>query len=261
MDQNFDLPNLLRLRKVTRAVTEHLASKLRSYLQSLQPLFKPTTVLGEYIRNSPKQTLKIADASLKELRSMYVRVGHAKPFRFDDKLSPPIDVFGAVPEIHPTEYEYRPQGGEVQSPITIISPMKWVLAYKGLGPRRMEELLVSQSGTARMDLQACLLHYLVMYLIASRETGVNPILHALRYAVSFESDKRFAGLPMVCIAAPIPTMLPPDEAIIQSTELSGASVFEEIVDIEAVSRLSDPVKDELRGLIKGFGDDLLTPDI
>jgi hypothetical protein len=255
-----DLAKLLRLRKLTRAVEDHFRDQLEAHLRCLQPLFKPTNVLGEYIRNAPKQMIKGADKSLKELRSLYGRVGRAKPFRFEDELTPPLDVFGSAVEITPVTYEYRPQSAEDAHAIEVTSPLKWVLSYKGLGPNRLQELLVSQSGTARLELQACLLHYLVLHIILSRGDGVAPILQGLRFSLNTNLVEALAGLPMTYISAPVKTMLPDDEAIIQSTELSGASAFEEIVDVDSILGLDDPVKGAVVELIGGFGKDLLIPN-
>jgi hypothetical protein len=255
-----DLSKLLRLRKVTRAVEEHYRSQIEAHLRSLQPLFRPSNVLGEHIRNAPKQTVKIADASLKELRSLYARIGRIQPFRFEDEIKPPIDVFGAAAEITSVTYDYNPGGGGDAPTIRVTSPLKWVLSFKGHGPGRLRELLVSQSGTARMELQTCLLHYLVLHIILSQELGVAPILRALRFTLETDFVEALGGLPMTCVSAPVKTMLPDDEAIIQSTELSGASAFEEIIDIDSILRLDDPVKGALVDLVAGFGDDLIASD-
>lgn len=252
-----DLSKLLRLRKVTRAVEEHFRSRLDAHLRSLQPLFKPANVLGEYVRNAPKQTAKVADASFKELRSLYTRIARVKPFRFEDEIRSPIDVFGAAVEINPVTYSYAPQHAENGAPIRVTSPLKWVLSYKGLGPSQLQELLVSRSGTARMELQSCLIHYLVMHIILSQKLGVAAILRAMRFTVSMEPDEALGGLPIAYISAPVKTLLPDDEVITQSTELSGSSAFEEIIDMDSILQMDDPVKDKLVDLLRGFGDDLI----
>ena len=260
MNQPLDLSRLLRLRKVTRAVAEHFRSQLDAHLQSLQPLFKPTNVLGEHVRNAPRQTVKIADASLKDLRSLYARIGHAKPFRLEEEIRPPLDLFGAAAEINPVAYDYRPRGAAEAAPIRVTSPLKWVLSYKGLGPDRLQELLTSRSGTARMELQACLLHYLVMHILLSQELGVASILRATRFSVSTEHLEAFGGLPMTYIGAPVQTRLPGDEAIVQSTELSGSSAFEEVIDMGSILTMVDPLREALTALVGGFGEDLLDAD-
>ncbi len=259
MNQQVDIAKLLRLRKVTRAIAEYFRNELNAHLRSLQPLFRPTNVLGEHIRNAPKQTVKIADASLRELRSLYARVGHAKPFRFDDDIDTPIDLFGSAVEITPVTYTYTPQCSDGVRSVTVTSPLSWVLSYKGLGPGRMQELVASQSGSARIELQACLLHYLALHIILSQEFGVSPILRALRFTVTVEHAEALGGLPITHVSAPVRTLLPADEAILQSTELSGAPAFEEIIDLESIIRMNDPLRESLVQLVVGLGEDLLVP--
>jgi hypothetical protein len=252
-----DLSKLLRLRKVTRAVEEHFRNQLDAHLLSLQPLFKPANILGEYVRNAPQQSLKVADASFKELRSLYARIGRVKPFRFEDEIRSPIDVFGNAVEITPVTYEYAPQNAENGPKIKVTSPLKWVLSYKGLGPSQLRALLVSRSGTARVELQSCLVHNLVLHIILSQRPGVVPILRAMRFEVSTRFEEALGGLPIAYVAAPVKTMLPDDEIITQSSELSGSSAFEEIIDIESVLGMADPLQDALIDLVRGFGDELL----
>lgn len=260
MNKPIELTQLLRLRKVTRALEEHFRGQLDAHLQSLQPLFRPANVLGDYVRNAPKQTVKIADASFKELRSLYLRVGRVKPFRFEEDIRPPIDVFGGAAELSPVTYKYEPKAEQGGQAITVTSPLRWVLSYKGMGPHRLRELLTSRTGTARLELQVCLLHFLVLHVILRQEQGVVPILRAMRFDVTTDFVESLGGLPLTYVSAPVRTMLPDEEVMIQSTEVSGSLAFEEIVDMDSVSGLKDPVKDALTGLIRGFGDDMLEPD-
>ena len=255
MNQDVDLAKLLRLRKATRAVADYFRGALNDHLRALQPLFSPTLVLGEYIRNTPKQRVRTADAALKELKALYARVGHAKPFRFDDDLRPPLDLFGASAEIAQVTYAYRPAGdaGSIQ----VTRPLRWVLTYKGQGPARLVELLTSTSGTARMELQNCLLHCLLMSIIAGQAPGPASILRALRYAVTIEPVERLGGLPVVYITAPVATGLPSDETIMQSTELTGSTVFEEIIDVESILHIEDPIRDAALRLVRECGDELV----
>ena len=44
------------------------------------------------------------------------------------------------------------------------------------------------------------------------------------------------------VSSLVPTVRPPDEVIIESTELSGRDVFEEVVDVGAILAMRDPLK-------------------
>ena len=46
-------------------------------------------------------------------------------------------------------------------------------------------------------------------------------------------------------------MRPPDEVLIESTEVSGMNAFEEIVQLEDVEKLRDPLKEQLLAITKG----------
>ena len=56
---------------------------------------------------------------------------------------------------------------------------------------------------------------------------------------------------MTFISSPLSTELPPDEVIIESTEISGQSVFEEVVDVKALQAVRDPMREKLFELAAG----------
>ena len=62
---------------------------------------------------------------------------------------------------------------------------------------------------------------------------------------------------MIHASCPISTIRPSDEVIIQSTEISGSSAFEEVVDLSGISKLDDPIRDKLTEIVKGHGDELV----
>lgn len=256
-ENDWDISRVLKLRKLTRAMVEHFSNSLKEYLAALAPLFAPRLLLGEYIRSDVKQTVRGAEPVFKELQALYKSVGGLKPYSFQDELKSPLDVFGASVELSASEYVYTAQTGGEQRSVTVTSPFKWVLSYKDLGPKRLRELLVSPSGSARADLQICLLHYLILHLIAARKPGVGTLLDALRFKLASEEHADFGKLPVVVISAPVATILPPDDIIIQSVELSGASAFEEVADLGQIARLSDPVREQLIDLIRKQDESLL----
>ena len=49
MNEPFDIPKLLKLRKITKAISSYLEQELKSHIATLEPLFHPRLVLGEYI--------------------------------------------------------------------------------------------------------------------------------------------------------------------------------------------------------------------
>ena len=65
-------------------------------------------------------------------------------------------------------------------------------------------------------------------------------------------------MPIVTIASMIPTFRPPDELIIESTEMSGTDSIEEVLDPTEIARLRDPFRDKLVEIARGQGGDTST---
>jgi hypothetical protein len=63
----------------------------------------------------------------------------------------------------------------------------------------------------------------------------------------------FGELPLTCVTCSVPTTCPPGEANLESTDVSGRDVFEEIVDVDTIQNLRDPFRESLVELIKSHG--------
>lgn len=256
MDERFDVSRLLALRKLTRAVAGHLEGQVKAYLAVMTPLFNPRSLLGEYIRGESKRRIKGADKALLEIKGAFKALQRSSKFNLDEELRTPLDVFGASPEVSPKQYVYLAQANGTEKTVTVTSPLTWVLSYSGLGPGRVAELLRSQGNVVDPELQNCVMHYLVMQIIAAKQPGLATVLEGLRFHLSVGHVTAFASLPMIHIAAPITTVRPPDGIIIESTEISGAPVFEEVVDLEQLGGLRDPMKQQLMALVEAQSPEL-----
>ena len=51
------------------------------------------------------------------------------------------------------------------------------------------------------------------------------------------------------LKAPLETFLPPDDFIVQVTQLSGIPAFQELIDINAVDNIPDPLREYLKNSI------------
>ncbi|MCP4693746.1 MAG: hypothetical protein GY859_37275, partial [Desulfobacterales bacterium] len=72
------------------------------------------------------------------------------------------------------------------------------------------------------------------------------LLQDLRYNVDIVEQPDLGGLPAAILTAPIKMFLPPDDFIIQITQLSGVAAFQEIADPDAVQTLPDPLRESLK---------------
>lgn len=246
MDQAFDIPRLLVLRKLTRAVADSLTSELKSYLATLAPLLQPKQVFGEFIRGGAKQGTSDSDRAFKQLQELYQPLARSKTFGLREDFETPLDILNSSIELTSAEYTHQAENGSETKSITVTSPLKWVLSIPGFGPQRLRELLATPfARRSPAELQQCLLHWLVLHLTISNRPGVAQILSGLRFQLTTTRLSEFGELPVVQVTFPVSTIRPPDEVIIQSTEMSGMSAFEEVIDIDSLFNMQDPAKDRL----------------
>lgn len=63
-------------------------------------------------------------------------------------------------------------------------------------------------------------------------------------------------LPVLMVSCPVSTELPADDVIIQNTEISGIPSFEEIIKIEDIRTMSDPLRQTMLSITQE-----VTPEI
>ena len=150
----------------------------------------------------------------------------------------------------PVEYTHIATSRNENKTVIVTSPLKWALTYGGFGPGHFREILNS-GNRASDDLQQFVLHYLMMHSVVTKQPGLAKILRALHFPLSVQQSPEFGDLPLTYVSASISTVRPPDEVLIESTEVSGMNAFEEIVQLEDVEKLHDPLKEQLLAITKG----------
>jgi hypothetical protein len=113
----------------------------------------------------------------------------------------------------------------------------------------LKELLASRNRNDG-EMQQFVLHYLAMHIVISRQPGLVNILNTLHYPIASGQLPGFGALPVTYITSSISTNLPPDALVIESTELSGKDAFEELINVEDVAKLGDPLKDRLAAALE-----------
>jgi hypothetical protein len=248
MSQPKSISQMLTLRKLTRAVADHLSQQLRTHLATLAPLINPRNVFGVHMRSTTKQSVKGETEAFEQLKGLYLSLAGSTPFNLRKDLESPLDIINILPEIVPVDYACEIQDTGQNKTIKITSPLKWVLTFSGSGPKRLRELLAHQKTIVGSDLQQCVLNFLVMHVTLMSRPGVTRLLEALRFPVTTGRMEEFGDLPITYIECPVATVRPSDEVIIQSTEISGTPAFEEVVGPDAIARITDPFKEQLLAL-------------
>jgi hypothetical protein len=251
MEERYSTQHLLTLRKSTRAIADLLRTQMREYLSTLAPLFRPRNVLGNYAQGGAYEASRTGEKAFKELQERYQTIAQSKLYRVPSELKTPLEVINTQLEMTPVEYTHVANNGNESKAVVVTSPLKWALTYAGFGPARLREVL-NNGGRTTDDLQQLVLHYLMMHSVVTKQAGVARILEALHFPLNVEYSPELGDLPLTYISSTISTIRPPDEVLVESTEVSGMNVFEEIVQLEDVAKLRDPLKEQLLAITKSY---------
>ena len=254
MSTEINIDNLIKLRKLTQLVSEHLNNKLLQHLQTLKPLFNPTIVFGEYIRGQNKATVATASSDFNALKEDYHSLIKSKPYLKLPAVGNQLDVFSSSVEIDSFKYQHLAEKNGHKKTITISSPMKWVISYKNLGINVLNNLVGGQEIDGGVDLKECVLHYLVLNSIV-RKSGLKNILEDLQFPINCTEMPQFGKLPVTYLSCPVSTKLPSDDILIDTTEISGTAAFEEVIDVDSIIKMKDPFKNRLLEIVESYDSD------
>ena len=71
------------------------------------------------------------------------------------------------------------------------------------------------------------------------------MLEGLHFPITTTKLPELGDLPITRIGVAISTSRPSDAVVIESAELTGMDAFEEVVSVEEITRLADPLKERL----------------
>src|SRR5207302_9701530 len=94
-------------------------------------------------------------------------------------------------------------------PVVVTSPFKWVLTYAGFPPKRFRELLAERNRPPAA-VHDFVLHYLLLHVVAGKQTGVLHVLDGLHFPVSPGRLPDLGDLPVTFVASSLTTVRPPD---------------------------------------------------
>jgi hypothetical protein len=253
-EEDYGIQKILKLRKLTRAIADLLRGQLTDYLSTLTPMLRPRSILGEYIQGGTKETVRGSEKAFLQLQRLYTTVANTKPYSLLTELRSPIQIDSTAIEITPMEYAHVANGDGQSKKMTIVTPLKWAVTYSGFSPSKLEDLIANRN---RMNEETYrfVLHYSVLHVVLNSYPGLPRMLEALRFPLSFERLPQFGELPVSCISSRVSTIRPPDNLIIESTEISGQATFEEVVSLDDLRNLEDPLKAQLAEIAKTHGEE------
>jgi hypothetical protein len=164
-------------------------------------------------------------------------------------LPSPIRLGGSGLEISPVESAYVIQSGSDTRTIMVRSPLTWTLTYSGFAPTRLPDLLKAKLRSGD-DLTHFVLSYLLMHVVTTNSPGLINVFDALHFPITTITLPDSGPLPITRIGIPISTTRPADEVIIETADLTGMDAFEEVIQVEDLLKLGDPLKTRLLDLAR-----------
>jgi len=131
----------------------------------------------------------------------------------------------------------------------VSAPLTWFVTYAGFPLSRLRAL-IADPNRSRDELQRVLTHHLLIHVVLERKAGLRALLEALNFSVKTETMPEFGELPLTLITSAVKTERPPDEVILESTDLSGVDASEEIVRVTNVAGMVDARRARLIEIIE-----------
>jgi hypothetical protein len=241
------LDQLLDLRQQTERLSELLKNHLADYLGTLRPLLSPRRVLGKYA--GAVGSIAREEEAFLQLGKRYDEV--CSRFRLNAGLDKEhLSAVDADLELYPWEYTHEPIDSGHAYPVTVTSPVRWVLTYHSdYTLEQMRQVLADKAERRPHAVRSFIVHALAVDLVLGRNQGVTRVLNDLRYSVSTEYSSEFGKLPLTTLHAPLRSFLPADKLVLSSTRFSGVPAFIELIDRESIDELEDPLRAKLSEII------------
>lgn len=246
--RNLDNQEYFKLRQATEKITNALSKKLVGHMEVLRPLFHPRLLLGTYIKSAVMEEVPRSDKAFAELQERYASICE-KPFDLPKKLQTPLPPLSTHLEVTPFQYPLVLSGLEDKQ-VRITSPTCWILSYRSECPlNRLHGMISGTDPRQSEEMRQTLLSHLAMVLYLKYFPALGQLLADLRYQVETRELSDLGRLPVVVLKTPVDTFLPPDDFILQITQLSGIAAFQEIIEPGAVDNIPDLLKESLRSLV------------
>lgn len=239
--KSLENPDFIKLRQATEKIAETLDSRLKRHLEILRPLLVPRKLLGTYVKSAAMQEVHGSDKSFAELQERYQAL-HADPFGLPKKLPAPLPPISAHLDAAAYQYSLYLEG-QSGKPTAVTAPTRYILSYQNeCSLNRLRRMLSGAEARQPDDIRHCLVCHLTLVIMLDRFPALRQLLEDLRYELEIVNIEDLGGLPVVMLTVPLQTFLPPDDFILQVTQLSGIPAFQEIIDHDAVKNMPDSLQ-------------------
>lgn len=254
---SLSLEQLLRLHGITRDIATHSQKQLRSHLDAMAPLFRPRRFLGDYMEGAGREPVAGADRAWAELQELYARVA-VRPFDLRPELSHPLPSVPTQLVLYEWEYMHGLETDRGWQTLRVTSPLTWVLTYSSAySPGVLRQQLLNGQGQRDPEaIKAFVLRACLMYTLFQRMPALKELLSGMRYRVEVRTSRELGDLPLITLSAPYQTIRPPDILVTKAAGFAGGSAFTEVLDVESIRHLPDPVREEAARLLRQHGEEI-----
>jgi hypothetical protein len=235
-------------RRITESISQSLQQRLTSYLDTLKPLLAPERVFGRHVGG--KSDVLSADKAVAQVKQSYAEVA-GKPLDLPREFEPEwLTQAGSRLELHRVEYMHEAAGAGGKKPIRITSPVRWILAFGyPITPFQAMQIAAGKEREPAGALKQYVTNALLMQVMLARNPGLAELFNDLRFELRTDHFPETGKLPFASIVSCIPSFRPSDELILAATEFSGVPAFIELVDMQAVETMRDPLKQRIEALM------------
>lgn len=248
--KEIELSQMAPLRDVSQKIAQYLHQLITAYLAPISPLLAPNRVLGEYLEGFSRDRLPGADKAYAALEENYGALCR-DVFRLPSKMRSPVPAIKSRLEVYPWEYIYN-LGDDAGRPVTVTCPTRWVVAYDL--PYTLSDLLKAKLAGEKPqpeETKQLIINSLVLWMMMERSAAIKKLLEDLRFPITVETSSASGNMPYIVVRAAVEAFRPQDDLINMVCQLSGRPVFEELVDLEAIETVPDPLVAALKELAGG----------
>lgn len=244
-----NLQELSDLRRKTEGISRYLLDQLKSYLDTLKPVFAPERLFGKPVGGKGDATG--TDRMLVLLKEKYKELS-GLPFDLPAEFDPQwLAMVGGHVQLHPWEYRHEAKVERETKAVTLTSPVCWVLNFATDVTLSQLRRAVLDKDPRRHDLaRQFAVNALVMEFLIAKTPGLVRLFADLRYDVKTQALPDLPKLPLTTVTSCLPSFRPPDDLILAATAFSGIPAFIELVDITRLQEVRDPFRARLEEVTK-----------
>jgi hypothetical protein len=235
------------LRARTEKISTMLRDQLSAHLETLRPILSPERLFGR--TPGAKTETPLADRSLAQLQHGY-RQFATRPFDLPAELDQYwLGLVGNRVALYPWEYTH-PAGPEART-ITMTSPVRWVMSFtSGYTLSQFRHAVVGGGERQPEHVRQFVVNALVMQLVLASTPGLAALFADLRYEVHTFSAPDLPKLPLTVVTSALGSFRPSDELIVAATNFSGIPAFIELIDVDGLPRLQDPLRTRIEARLR-----------